>query len=217
MPIQTSRYDIRCPKSTVCPFWKNYFIVSLAKQEEIGISCEHYLKTCRGGNNRKRCVRLRPLDQKGETMNAMQEMLKRENVQIVDSCKDWQDAIHVAVQPLVDGGYVKPEYIDGVIENAHKFGPYFVLAPDLALIHARPEQGVIKRQLAVTVLRKGVEFKTGEPCRLLVTLAAEDPNSHIDVMRVLATMFANPDNIERVCNAKSADEVYDLFVNPPEA
>lgn len=162
-------------------------------------------------------IRLRPPNREGEPMNAMQEMLKRENVQLVDSCEGWQDAIRVAVQPLVDGGYVKPEYIDGVIENARKFGPYFVLAPDLALIHARPEQGVIKRQLAVTVLRRGVEFKAGEPCRLLVTLAAEDPNSHIDVMRVLATMFANPDSVERVCNAKTADEVYDLFVNPSKA
>ena len=48
----------------------------------------------------------------------MKDMLKRENVQIVESCKDWKDAVHVAVQPLVDGGYVKSEYIDGIIENA---------------------------------------------------------------------------------------------------
>ena len=40
-------------------------------------------------------------------MSAMKDMLKRENVQIVDSCKGWEDSIHVAVQPLVDGGYVK--------------------------------------------------------------------------------------------------------------
>ena len=70
----------------------------------------------------------------------MSDMLKRENVQIVDSCKDWEDSVHVAVQPLVDGGYVKPEYIDGIIQNAKELGPYFVLVPDLALLHARPEQ-----------------------------------------------------------------------------
>ena len=52
-------------------------------------------------------------------MSAMKDMLKRENVQIVDSCKGWEDSIHVAVQPLVDGGYVKSEYIDGKIGRAH--------------------------------------------------------------------------------------------------
>lgn len=147
-------------------------------------------------------------------MGAMERMLKRENVQIVDSCGEgWEDAIHVAVQPLVDTGYVTPAYIDGIIENTHKYGPYFVLAPDLALLHARPEQGVIKQQLAVTVSRKGVVFKEGgDPVRVLVTLAAENPDSHIDVMRILATMFADPANIEKVATAADADEVYRIFV-----
>ena len=147
----------------------------------------------------------------------MSDMLKRENVQIVDSCKDWEDSVHVAVQPLVDGGYVKPEYIDGIIQNAKELGPYFVLVPDLALLHARPEQGTIKKQLAVTVVRKGVEFKKGEPCRVIVTLAAEDSDSHIDVMRILASMFADPANIEKVATAEAADDVYSLFVNFPAA
>ena len=35
-------------------------------------------------------------------MSAMKDMLKRENVQIVDSCKGWEDSIHVAVQSLVE-------------------------------------------------------------------------------------------------------------------
>lgn len=145
-------------------------------------------------------------------MSAMSDMLKRENVQIVESCKDWEDAIHVAVQPLVDGGFVTPDYIAGIIENTNKFGPYFVLAPDLALLHARPEQGVVEQQLAVTIARTGVEFKPGEPVRVLVTLAATDPDSHLDVMRILATMFADPANIERVATAASVDEVYRLFM-----
>lgn len=146
-------------------------------------------------------------------MDAMRQMLKRENVQVVQACDDWEQAIHVAVQPLVDGGYVKPEYIGAIIGNAYALGPYFVIAPDLALLHARPEQGAIKRQLAVTVVREGVEFERGEPCRILVTLAAEDADSHIDVMRILAGMFVDSDYIEKVANAADADEVYRLFVD----
>ncbi|HQE70733.1 MAG TPA: PTS sugar transporter subunit IIA, partial [Atopobiaceae bacterium] len=104
-------------------------------------------------------------------MNAMADMLERKNVQIVDSCKGWEDSVHVAVQPLVDQGYVTSDYIDGIISNAKEYGPYFVIAPELALLHARPEQGVIKRQLAVTVVREGVVFKEGgQPVHLLVTL-----------------------------------------------
>lgn len=145
-------------------------------------------------------------------MAGMASMLKRENVQIVERVGDWEESVHVAVQPLVDGGYVESAYIDGIISNAKEFGPYFVICPDLALLHARPDQGVLKRQLAVTVLREPVRFKPeGPDVRLLVTLAATDAGGHIDVMRQLAMMFGEPENITKICEAKSADEVYELF------
>ena len=35
----------------------------------------------------------------------MNEILKLENVRILDSVKDWIEAINVAVQPLVEQGY----------------------------------------------------------------------------------------------------------------
>lgn len=150
-------------------------------------------------------------------MAGMEDMLKRQNVQIVEKVNDWEESVHVAVQPLVDQGYVKSDYIDGIISNAKEFGPYFVICPDLALLHARPEQGVIKRQLAVTVLREPVRFKEeGPDVRLLVTLAAEDADSHIDVMRKLAVMFSDPANITKIAETKDADEVYALFCAPTE-
>lgn len=145
-------------------------------------------------------------------MNAIAKMLKRENVQIVDACRDWRDSVRVAVQPLVDQGYVKADYIDGIISNAEEYGPYFVIAPELALLHARPEQGAIKRQFAVTVVRAGVVFKEGaQPVHLLVTLAATDPNGHIEAMKTLATMFSDPASIQAVIDAETPDKIYELF------
>lgn len=150
-------------------------------------------------------------------MAGMASMLKRENVQIVEKVDSWEESVHVAVQPLVDQGYVESRYIDGIIDNAKEFGPYFVICPDLALLHARPDQGVLKRQLAVTVLREPIRFKEeGPDVRVLVTLAATDADGHIEVMRRLATMFCDPDNITKIAEAPSADEIYDYFIAPEE-
>ena len=112
---------------------------------------------------------------------------------------------------------MESRYIDGIIDNAKEFGPYFVICPDLALLHARPDQGVLKRQLAVTVLREPIRFKEeGPDVRVLVTLAATDADGHIEVMRRLATMFCDPDNITKIAEAPSADEIYDYFTAPEE-
>lgn len=144
--------------------------------------------------------------------NAIASMLERRNVEIVEGSDSWEEAVRIAVTPLVDTGFVEDRYIEGIIDNAAKYGPYFVICPDLALLHARPEQGAIKTQLGVCVMREPVFFKPEGPgVRVLVTLAATDSDSHIEVMRQLAVMFSDPAKIEAVATAKTADEVYDLF------
>lgn len=86
------------------------------------------------------------------------EMLKRENVRLADSVDTWQDAIKLAIAPLNEGGYVEDRYADEIIRATNEMGPYYVLTEDVALIHGRPEDGCIKGQLAVTVLKKPVRF-----------------------------------------------------------
>lgn len=143
------------------------------------------------------------------------DMLKKENIQIVDRVADWQEAVRISVQPLVDTGYVESRYIDGIIENTLQFGPYYVLVDDVALIHGRPEQGVIEKQLAVTVVKEPVVFSEdgSHNARLLVTLAATDGEAHIDVMRALAELFMDADKIEQLVNAASTDVIYQIFLD----
>lgn len=55
------------------------------------------------------------------------EMLKRENVKILDRVDDWKQAIHVSLEPLVRGGYVESRYADEIIRSTEEMGPYYVL------------------------------------------------------------------------------------------
>lgn len=143
----------------------------------------------------------------------MQDMLKKENVRILPKVDSWQDAVRVAIEPLIAGGFVEPRYIDGVIENTFLYGPYYVLAPDLALIHARSEQGVLHRQLAVTLVRKPIRFSPdGYDVRLLVTLAAEDPKSHTQCLKRLAAIFGDEEVMAAILEAQSCEELYGYFI-----
>ena len=141
------------------------------------------------------------------------EMLKRENVSLADSVDSWQDAIKLAIAPLSEGGYVEDRYADEIIRATNEMGPYYVLTEDVALIHGRPEDGCIKGQLAVTVLKKPVKFSEDSfDVRLLVALAAEDSNSHIEAMQVLAGIFMDEDKIAQIVALDDADEIYQEFM-----
>lgn len=144
----------------------------------------------------------------------MYDMLKKENVTIRQSVNDWIEAIKVAVQPLIDQGYCEPRYIDEIIKNTEKFGPYYVLCENLALIHASSEQGVIKKQLAVTVLKEPVKFSPdGYDVRILVTLAAEDPESHMSAIQAISNIFSDSEKINTILDATSSDEIFDQFIS----
>lgn len=143
----------------------------------------------------------------------IKEMLKPENVRIEQAVDTWEDAIRLAVRPLEEGSYVEPRYADEIIRATHEMGPYYVLTEDVALVHGRPEDGTIKGQLAVTLLREPVVFAEDSfPVRLLVALAAEDANSHIDAMRTLATIFMDESKIAEIVAYDSTDDVYRAFV-----
>lgn len=147
----------------------------------------------------------------------IEDMLKPENVRIAQSVDTWEDAIRLAVKPLEEGGYVEPRYADEIIRATNEMGPYYVLTEDVALIHGRPEDGAIKGQLAVTLLREPIQFSEDSfPVRLLVALAAEDANSHIDTMRVLASIFMDEGKIAEIAALGTAQEVYQAFMDSAE-
>ena len=143
----------------------------------------------------------------------IKEMLKPENVRIAQSVESWEDAIRLAVKPLEEGGFVESRYADEIIRATHEMGPYYVLTEDVALVHGRPEDGTIKGQLAVTLLREPVVFSEDSfPVRLLVALAAENADSHLDAMRVLATIFMDEGRLASIIASESPNDVYGAFV-----
>lgn len=144
----------------------------------------------------------------------IQEMLKPENVRIAQSVDTWQDAIRLAVAPLREGGYVEPRYEDEIIRATNEMGPYYVLTEDVALIHGRPEDGCIKGQMAVTVLKQPIKFSEDSfDVRLLVALAAEDPNSHIEAMQVLAGIFMDEQKIASIVESDDTQAIYRAFMD----
>lgn len=142
----------------------------------------------------------------------LESMLVLDNIAIYDKAENWVDAITKAVTPLVEHGYVEARYIQSIIDNTRQYGPYYVLAPELALPHARPEQGVLKKQIGVTLLRHPVKFsEDGYDVRLLITLAASDSQSHLEALQTLSEIMMDESRMAHILNAKTREEILWLF------
>ena len=139
-------------------------------------------------------------------------LVKLENVQICEKANDWREAIKISVQPLEQGGYVKSCYKDGIIENVEKLGPYIMIADEIAMPHARPEQGAIETQIGITLFREGVRFDGKETtARLFVTLAAKDSDSHVDALVKISELLSDDAKVEMILAAPDVQTLYHYF------
>ncbi len=140
------------------------------------------------------------------------ELLQKRNVRIVEKAIDWKDAVRKSIAPLEEEGYVKPAYKEAIISGVEELGPYIVVAPSIALPHARPEQGVLKSQMAITLFKENVEFDKREvEARLFVALAAADSDSHLNALMAISNIIQDEDKVKEILETNDVETLYGYF------
>ncbi|HGS4988948.1 TPA: PTS sugar transporter subunit IIA [Vibrio parahaemolyticus] len=141
------------------------------------------------------------------------ELIDHELVDVInDRAYQWQDAVKKTTQYLVNKGYVSQHYADAIIRSTEENGPYYVLCPGLAMPHARPETGVLKTGLGIHIFPSPVDFGSDlGPANILITLAAKDSDTHIEVIQALSEMFVDEENIAKLAQASSKEQVLDII------
>ena len=64
----------------------------------------------------------------------------------------WQEAIDFSMVSLLDKNYISENYIQAIKDSTINNGPYYILAPGVAMPHARPECGALKTGMSLTLL-----------------------------------------------------------------
>lgn len=131
-----------------------------------------------------------------------------------DSVESWPQALEICAQPLLDSQTIAPEYITAIVEQHQKLGPYYVLAPGLAMPHARPEEGAKGLGLSLLKLRQGVSFGSSghDPVDLIIMLAAPDKHSHIEMISSLAELFSSDEDMLLLHQAKTIEEIKKIII-----
>ena len=121
----------------------------------------------------------------------------------------WPQALDICARPLLESGVIAPEYVTAIVEQHHKLGPYYVLAPGLAMPHARPEEGAKGLGLSLLKLEQGVSFGSEEfdPVDIIIMLAAPDKHSHIEMISALAELFSSDEDMNKLHQATNIEEI----------
>ncbi|GGB43957.1 PTS sugar transporter subunit IIA [Lentibacillus populi] len=139
--------------------------------------------------------------------------LERSIVKVGVEVSDAKEAIEAAGSLLFQEGLVEQTYIEAMKQAYQENGPYFVLAPHIAIPHARPEDGVKEASVSFVQLKKPVVFghASNDPVRLVFGLGASSSDEHLTLLKELTGLLNDRHNVDKLTAAASYEDIKNIL------
>jgi len=144
--------------------------------------------------------------------------ISKENVALQVRVDGWEEAIRAAGQILLNCGAIEERYIEAMVETAKELGPYFVIAPGIAIPHAKPEDGVMQVCFVALQLEPPVVFGNpdNDPVQLVIAFSSLDATAHIKILATLARVIGQEDFLKRVAKVQTPEDLISILNPPPQ-
>jgi mannitol/fructose-specific phosphotransferase system IIA component (Ntr-type) len=93
------------------------------------------------------------------------------------------------------------------------YGPYVVVAPGAALLHAGPEMGGKRLAMSLVTLHQPVAFghETNDPVHVALAFSSLDHSTHVRAIGEAMTLLSNQEGLRRIRRARTAEEILQLI------
>lgn len=133
-------------------------------------------------------------------MNLLKQIVSEGLTSWRDGFDTWEDAIYGCGIPMIEHGYVEKQYLDCIIKCINEYGPYIIIAPDVAMPHSTECcDGVFKTGICFMKTKNPVHFDENDEtkdARLFFMLASEDHEKHLNNMMALCDVLMNEELVE---------------------
>ena len=145
----------------------------------------------------------------------LSDYLTTQTVRVQVEAGNWASVIEQAGQLLLNTGKIEPRYIEAMKAILEVEGPYMVIAPGIALLHARPHDGALGECLSLITLAAPVDFGNPEndPVTLAIAFAAGEADTHIQILGQLAQLLADEERVDQILRAAEVQEVLTVLQN----
>jgi len=143
----------------------------------------------------------------------LSKVLTKERIVISPDVNNWREAIKVTGQLLLDYEIVSKAYVDAMIQSVEEKGPYIVIAPGIAIAHARPEDGVYDLGMSLAILKEPIKFgnKDNDPVKIVFSFSSPDSERHLEVFRGLMELLMRDNFVEDISKVKTPEEALDYI------
>lgn len=140
----------------------------------------------------------------------MSQILQIENVELNKSFATKEEAIVAAGEILRKQGYVSKKYIDSMLEREKLVSVY--IGNHVAIPHGEgnSQKEIISSGISVIQVPQGVSFGEGMTAYMIFGIAGKD-NSHLEILGNIAVLCSEEENVMKLRNAKTKQEIFDFL------
>ena len=145
--------------------------------------------------------------------SVLQTIVEKKHYKFVDSVESWQEAVRLSAESLVADGSVDADYYKQIVACIEKYGPYVVFEHYVAMPHSQENaSGVHKTGIGFMRVKEEVSFGKDEDgeekvAKLFFTLAACNPEEHLNNIQQLMGVFCNEELLDALMAANPPEDI----------
>lgn len=135
--------------------------------------------------------------------------IQTEMIRLNQSFSTTAEAITAAGEVLQEAGCVTPAYIEAMHERQALSSVY--IGNQVAIPHGTEEAKSAVQKTGISFLQvpEGVDFN-GQTAKLVIGIAGVN-DEHLELLSQIAIICSDEDNVERLVQAKTKEEILSLF------
>lgn len=141
------------------------------------------------------------------------KLLTANTIRLQAAASDWRNAVEIAAAPLLEIAAIEARYIQSIQSILAEHGPYMVIMPGIALLHAYPEDGVRRLCMSLATYQRPVNFghEKFDPVFLAVTLGSTDNYSHLQALAGLVNMLQDEGAVHLIKNSYLKAQILNII------
>jgi len=138
------------------------------------------------------------------------KILNLKNILLNQKSEGKFEAIEKSGRLLIDNGYVKESYIDGMKAREEVVSTY--LGNGVAIPHAVNEykKEILETGIVILQYPDGVDFGDGNIAYVVIGIAGND-DEHIEILSKIAIVVSEEENVNRLRRASTKEEIVSIL------
>ena len=140
-------------------------------------------------------------------MNFKEALLAHKSIRTRLHADNWEEAVRLSAEPLIESGAITGQYVEAILDSTRANGPYYVLCPNIAMPHAKPDH-VVRDGFSLITLDKPVTFPNGVEAVIFACMSVTGKDHTLAPALEQFTNICCAENIvERLSRCKNEDEI----------